>query len=207
MSRVYPAADACATTEVRRYRRECHCPTYPTNCGACASFEVGANGLCVYCDHKQTCHRKGGAVTVSQTTILTGKLTEALALHVQRRPTGPDGTPTVLSLSEYLAVHLAPAIAAAIKESHRATTLPNVLSYDAIELAAFNELFRVFTLPAPPHLDWTMAYAHLQEVRRQYVEIGGPGVLALTITLNPLVVRYERGERTQKLYDEILATT
>jgi len=30
----------------------CHVPDY----GACQSFEKGANGLCVYCDHGEECH-------------------------------------------------------------------------------------------------------------------------------------------------------
>lgn len=54
-------------------------------------------------------------------------------------------------------------------------------------------------------MDWEKAYEHLQEVRVNYVEIGAAGVLALTLTLNPLVVRYEKGERTQELYDAMLA--
>lgn len=53
---------------------------------------------------------------------------------------------------------------------------------------------------------WKAAQAHLQEVRRQYVEIGAAGVPGLTLVLNPLLVRYERGERTQELYDEVMAT-
>ncbi len=51
--------------------------------------------------------------------------------------------------------------------------------------------------------EWRKAYDYLQEVRTMYVEIGAAGLLALSITLNPLVVRYENGERTQGLYREM----
>ena len=60
-------------------------------------------------------------------------------------------------------------------------------------------------------LDWTKAEAHLQEVRRQYTEIGAAGVPGLTMVLNPLAVRLERAMRdptlrTETLYAEIMAT-
>lgn len=51
--------------------------------------------------------------------------------------------------------------------------------------------------------DFQDAYDHLQEVRKQYVEIGAAGMLGLTLSLNPLVVRYERGERTPELLEEM----
>lgn len=50
---------------------------------------------------------------------------------------------------------------------------------------------------------WAVVFAHLQEVRRQYVDIGGAGVFGLTMTLNPLVSRYAAGERTARLYREM----
>ncbi len=52
---------------------------------------------------------------------------------------------------------------------------------------------------------WQAAYDYLQGVRKMYVEIGASGTLALTITLNPLVMRYESGERSEGLYDEMRA--
>ncbi len=47
-------------------------------------------------------------------------------------------------------------------------------------------------------MNWDEAFEHLQEVRSQYVEIGGPGVFALVMFLDPLLVRYASGERTQE---------
>lgn len=54
-------------------------------------------------------------------------------------------------------------------------------------------------------LDWAEAERHLQGVRRQYVDIGVAGLLGLRLTLDPLLVRYERGERTPDLHAEIMA--
>jgi len=55
-------------------------------------------------------------------------------------------------------------------------------------------------------MDWEKAFNHLQEIGRCYVVVEAPGVFGLTIALNPLLARYERGERTQELYDEMLGT-
>ncbi len=55
-------------------------------------------------------------------------------------------------------------------------------------------------------LDWGAAKKHLDEMRIMYTEICAAGVLGLTLTLNPLIVRFERGERTQELYDKIMET-
>jgi hypothetical protein len=48
----------CETTMTPRLPRELcgNCGTYPDNLGPCASFEEGANGRCVYCDHALACH-------------------------------------------------------------------------------------------------------------------------------------------------------
>ena len=55
-------------------------------------------------------------------------------------------------------------------------------------------------------MDWQKAYEHLQKVRREYVEIGAAGAPALTFTLNPLLIRYEKGERTEELYNSMMST-
>lgn len=54
------------------------------------------------------------------------------------------------------------------------------------------------------NLAWEKAKEHLQETRQRYAEIGASGIPALTLTLNPLLIRYEKGERTRELYDEIM---
>ena len=54
-------------------------------------------------------------------------------------------------------------------------------------------------------LEWLAAYEHLQEVRRIYVDVGAAGVPALSLSLNPLLLRYARGERTPELHAEMLA--
>lgn len=53
--------------------------------------------------------------------------------------------------------------------------------------------------------DWEKAQARLKEIRQQYTDIGAAGMPALIITINPLLVRLERGERTEVLHNEIMA--
>jgi len=53
--------------------------------------------------------------------------------------------------------------------------------------------------------NWEQAEKHLKEVRRQYTEIGIAGMPALQISINPLLIRYENGERTDDLYKSIMA--
>ena len=64
------------------------------------------------------------------------------------------------------------------------------------------------TLEAPkdePQLDWPKAKAYLDQVQRNYEELpGGVGRFGLAITIMPLQDRYERGERTEWLYNEIM---
>lgn len=57
-----------------------------------------------------------------------------------------------------------------------------------------------------PRVDWNEAVAHLQDVRQRYVEIGSAGIAALTLVLNPLLVRFDCGERTDDLYEAMMRT-
>jgi len=52
--------------------------------------------------------------------------------------------------------------------------------------------------------DWEEAKKYLDKVRQAYTEIGAGGLLCLQITINPLLIRYEKGERTQDLYVSIM---
>lgn len=58
-------------------------------------------------------------------------------------------------------------------------------------------------------LDWTAAFEHFRSIRSQYQQLAGtPGVnthLALINVFQPLAKRYYAGERTQKLYQEMMA--
>lgn len=58
-------------------------------------------------------------------------------------------------------------------------------------------------------LDWHAAKAHFDAVRQQYRDLEGtPGVnttLALRLTFDPLARRYNSGERTADLYEEMMA--
>ena len=54
-------------------------------------------------------------------------------------------------------------------------------------------------------LDWGKAEQWLHEIEGMYTEIGSVGYLALIFTIRPLRDRFIKGERTQELYDEIMA--
>jgi hypothetical protein len=58
-------------------------------------------------------------------------------------------------------------------------------------------------------MDWNAAKQHFDDVRERYKAlVGVPGVntsLALAVTFQPLQQRYDSGERTQRLYDEMMA--
>lgn len=58
-------------------------------------------------------------------------------------------------------------------------------------------------------MNWEKAEKHFDEVRRQYKSLKGiPGVntsFALLLIFDPLAKRYNDGERTQELYDEMMA--
>ena len=59
-------------------------------------------------------------------------------------------------------------------------------------------------------LDWEKAKKHFDETRRAYQDLEGvPGVnttMALRLVFDPLAMRYNRGERTKSLYDEMVGT-
>ncbi len=49
----------CETTLTERFKvDDCVCNTYPDNLGPCETYETGASGNCVYCDHEEECHNK-----------------------------------------------------------------------------------------------------------------------------------------------------
>ena len=54
------------------------------------------------------------------------------------------------------------------------------------------------------NMNWKEAEEWLYEIREAYIETGFAGSFALTLTINPLVKRFEDGERTQELFDEIM---
>ena len=55
-------------------------------------------------------------------------------------------------------------------------------------------------------LNWTEALEHLKTVKRQYVELNMPGSTWFVLyQLRKLKARYRAGERTETLYNEIMA--
>ena len=52
-------SERCETTLTERFEVEnCECDTYPDNLGPCATYLVGINENCVYCDHNEKCHEQ-----------------------------------------------------------------------------------------------------------------------------------------------------
>lgn len=60
----------------------------------------------------------------------------------------------------------------------------------------------------PTEQEWVRAKEHFDAIMRTYTElVGTPGVAvgpALMLTFEPLLRRYNSGERTQELYDEMM---
>ena len=58
-------------------------------------------------------------------------------------------------------------------------------------------------------LDWDKVWKRFNGVMQQYKDmIGTPGVnttIALALTFEPIARRYNEGERTQKLFDEMMS--
>ena len=47
----------CETTLTERFDYpDCSCGTYEGNLGPCKTYEEGASGRCVYCEHDIECH-------------------------------------------------------------------------------------------------------------------------------------------------------
>jgi len=53
-------------------------------------------------------------------------------------------------------------------------------------------------------MDWERAINYLNSLIDEYVAIGWAGSLGLYLTLLPLKRRYDDGERTETLYNEIM---
>ena len=58
-------------------------------------------------------------------------------------------------------------------------------------------------------MDWKKAKLHFDVTRKRYQDLEGTlrvnTTLALRITFDPLSIRYNKGERSQDLYDAMLA--
>lgn len=58
-------------------------------------------------------------------------------------------------------------------------------------------------------LDWKAAFGHFDSVRKSYQELAGtPGVnvsFAFEMVFRPLAERFESGERSAELYEEMMA--
>lgn len=52
-------------------------------------------------------------------------------------------------------------------------------------------------------LDWEKAEDYLKECEEAYAEIGTAGMFAVTYVIAPTRDRFNKGERTEALYDDI----
>jgi hypothetical protein len=55
------------------------------------------------------------------------------------------------------------------------------------------------------NLDWEKAEDYLKEVEQAYAETGSAGAFAVSFVVRPVRDRFNKGERSQDLYDEIFA--
>lgn len=53
-------------------------------------------------------------------------------------------------------------------------------------------------------MDWDKAEKWLKEIEQLYTEIGTSGYFALNLIIRPLRDRFNKGERTKELYEEIM---
>ena len=53
-------------------------------------------------------------------------------------------------------------------------------------------------------VDWENAEKYLATCEKAYTEIGSAGYFALNVVIRPLRDRFNKGERTQELHDEIM---
>jgi len=56
-------------------------------------------------------------------------------------------------------------------------------------------------------MDWDAAASWLKECESIYMEIGVPGRTALVVIIMPLRDRFNKGERTIELYEEIMGVS
>ena len=56
-------------------------------------------------------------------------------------------------------------------------------------------------------LDWIIAEEYLKECESAYAEIGSAGLLAVTLAIMPLRDRFNKGERSVGLWNEIFETS
>lgn len=63
----------------------------------------------------------------------------------------------------------------------------------------------IATIEVKDNLDWDRAINYLKELICTYFDIGPAGYFGLQVVLLPLMKRYEGGERTRELYNDIMA--
>ena len=53
-------------------------------------------------------------------------------------------------------------------------------------------------------MNWEEAEQYLKDIEQRYAEIGSAGYLALNMVIRPLRDRFNRGDRTEGLFKEIM---
>lgn len=54
------------------------------------------------------------------------------------------------------------------------------------------------------HLDWNQAERYLKVCEKEYASIGSAGYFALTVVIRPLRDRFNKGERSEELWADIM---
>lgn len=75
---------------------------------------------------------------------------------------------------------------------------------EEIAKQAYHNRFEIEEGVDATELNWNEAFNYLTEVRSQYNFVGVSGIPALTVVINPLLIRYSNGERSKELYDAIM---
>jgi hypothetical protein len=53
-------------------------------------------------------------------------------------------------------------------------------------------------------MNWEEAEQYLKDIEQRYAEIGSAGYLALIMVIRPLRDRFNKGERSEELFEEIM---
>ena len=54
-----------------------------------------------------------------------------------------------------------------------------------------------------PEIDWVKAERYLKVCEEMYTEIGSSGLFAMQMTITPLRDRFNKGDRSGELYDDL----
>ncbi len=132
--------------------------------------------------------------------------TKPLAVHTWDWKEQPDW-PGITDMLDYIrqTYHIDPTITdiETGSDEHAIVIAPKDYDPEAIQ-RAYSQHYEWENGVDQDALNWDRAADHLNTMRKAYTDIGMAGILCLNNVINPLLISYEKGERTKKLYDEIM---